>query len=665
MPVYEYQGKHYELSETDPSAAKQKILSHLNNEKSSSGEAFGKSLVEGLPEAGGGLAGAEAGAMGGAALGAMTGPFAPVAVPVLGLAGGVAGGLGGGYAGEKIGEYVGQQVPESVKEKLGFSAQQRAKESSEHPIASVAGKYAPDIAALSKLGYDVTKLGIKSAKDLANSLLGKDTRKAQEELVKASQEASQTGQKSISAQTEAEKAASESAKKSAQEEARKAQIKQEQAIEAEKKAAGQGRRSLRDLVGFKTKLEAGEFKPVSPTLTDIGKYIRTQSENFVKSIKDARDLAAKKNFSDALVDATLKQQQGLFVNTDKLVSKIDNLLEKGGSTDYLNSLTTLKNDLARTKDFEGLEVIRRRLGDAGFGLPEEGYKAIGQNFSKDMYKDLSNQMKEYSPAFEKYLDDYKRLSKNLEVYGTKVGRGIKDTQDSAGKYYSKTAEQVTKDIFSSPEKFQQFVDAVGGNKEIATATARRYFSGLAENAKSSEKVSELIKNNRALLQGIKEATGVDIASELTSKYLSKLAQSERRVTEAGKIAEETKTTLSDLDKRAKDIDKNLGTKLKNIESGKTMFTDTMNTLSSAEPGKAVDKFDTVVLPKIREAEQKAGTKIINEEQIAALRNQVHELDRIADATRRKIVAAQIAAGLFGVGAAYETGKKVLNVVGGQ
>ena len=29
MPVYEYQGQHYDISETDPSKAKEKILSHL------------------------------------------------------------------------------------------------------------------------------------------------------------------------------------------------------------------------------------------------------------------------------------------------------------------------------------------------------------------------------------------------------------------------------------------------------------------------------------------------------------------------------------------------------------------------------------------------------------------------------------------------------------
>jgi len=42
MPVYEYQGQHYDLAETDPSAAKAKILAYLAKQqppsKDSSGE---------------------------------------------------------------------------------------------------------------------------------------------------------------------------------------------------------------------------------------------------------------------------------------------------------------------------------------------------------------------------------------------------------------------------------------------------------------------------------------------------------------------------------------------------------------------------------------------------------------------------------------------------
>ena len=81
-----------------------------------SAKAFGKSLVEALPAAGGGFAGMEAGA----ALGSLAGPVGT-------LAGGLIGGIGGAYLGEKAGETAGEMIPEETKKEAGFGEQQRNK----------------------------------------------------------------------------------------------------------------------------------------------------------------------------------------------------------------------------------------------------------------------------------------------------------------------------------------------------------------------------------------------------------------------------------------------------------------------------------------------------------------------------------------------------------
>jgi len=663
MPVYEYQGKHYDLSETDPAAAKTKIQGFLEKEKPSQAAAFGKSAFESAGSAAGGLAGAEAGLAGGAALGAMTGPFAPVAVPALGLAGGIVGGLGGGYAGEKAQEKLGQYVPESVKKATGFGESQRKAEQKEYPTTSTLGRLAPDIAVGGKALYDIGKLGYRSAKDLAQSLLQRKTGKSQAELAKEAERLGYQAQQAATTATKEEQAAAAAKRKEL--ETGKDGIASQEAKAAQAEIAGQkataaGGRTLRELAGVRTLPEAGGFKPIPQTLTDVGNYIREQAENFVKSVKAQRDTAAKASFSAAKNDAATKQALGQFVDTQPIVNTLDSMIAKGGSSDYIRSLETLKNDLAVTKDFEGLEVIRRRLGDAGFGLPEEGYKAIGQGFAKDMYKSLSGQMKSYSKNFEKYLDDYKRLSQNLEAYGSKVGKGITQTQDAKGLYYAKTAEQIAKDIFSSPEKFKTFVDAVGGNRQVADAAARRYFAGLAEKAKTPEAVENLLRDNRALLNEIPA-----IRQELTNKYLQPLRQAGRRTEAAGAIQKESTEAAKQLKTQIADVDKALGQKLEGIERGKTIYSDAINTLSSAKPGKAVEQFDTTVLPNIRKAEEKSGVKLIDESQIQMLRKQVQQLDQIADKARREVVAAQIAAGLFGLGAAYGVGKKTVEVLGGQ
>jgi hypothetical protein len=390
--------------------------------------------------------------------------------------------------------------------------------------------------------------------------------------------------------------------------------------------------------------------------------LRQQAENYVNAIKTQRNEAAKVGFANAKNEAALKQRLGQYVDTSPLVSEIDKLISKGGSTDYIRSINQLKNDLAATKDFEGLEVIRRRLGDAAFGLPEEGYKAIGQGFAKDMYKGLADQMKAYSSDFEKYLADYARLSKNIEAHGTKVGKGLTETQDAAGVYYAKPAEQVAKDIFSSPEKYKQFVDAVGGNLEIAASAGRKFFANKLESAKTPEAVEKILKENRELLR----QPGMGGAKQDIENYLASLRQSGKRAEAAGAISEEAKTAQKAIAEEVKDLDKAAATKLKNIsgeKGAKTLMSDAVNALSSAKPGKAIETFENAVLPKIRDAEAKAGTRLLSDQQIETLRQQVQQLEKIADKTERaRVIAGVLTTALLGYGTVTQ-GTKLLDALG--
>jgi len=505
------------------------------------------------------------------------------------------------------------------------------------------GEYAPAITAGAAGLYKLGKFGFGKASDLANTLLGKKTSAQAEQVARSAKEAEQAGGKVLTAAEKEQESllAQQQAKLSAEQAAQKS--RQATAETTGAKAEAKGGRSLRELVGVRTLPEAGGFKPIPQTPTQIGNFIREQAENFVKSIKSQRDAAAKTSFANAKNEAALKQSLGQYVDTQPLISNIDQLIAKGGSTDYIRSINQLRNDLAATKDFEGLEVIRRRLGDAAFGLPEEGYKAIGQGFAKDMYKSLAEQMRSYSSDFAKYLDDYKKLSKTIEAHGTKVGKGLTETQDAAGKYYTKTAEQITNDIFSSPEKYKTFVDAVGGNKQIAEAAARRYFAGLAETAKTPKAVEDLLRKNRAVLDEMPA-----IRKEITDRYLGSLKQSEKRAAAAGQIAEESQIAQKALAKQTEEIDKQVAGKLKGISEGKKLFSDSVEALASAKPNAAIKTFEETVLPKIRSAEQKAGTQLLSEQQIQALRQQVQQLEKISDkTTRARVVTGILATYLIG------------------
>jgi len=562
-------------------------------------KAGGKAAIEEVPGALGAYGGAELGA----ALGAFGGPFAPLTVP----AGAIAGGLGGYFLGQQV------KLPESVKQATGFGAEQRAQERKQMPVSSALGQAVPDIASIGFGAVGPGKAVASGVKNVADVLGGK---KISEQAGRVSEVAGQVGQKAEKTLTETELAQKQ---------------RLEQAQKAEQKAKTAGESALKQMAGVKTLPEAGGFKPIPESASTVGDFIRTQAKNFVDAIKTQRSKAADLNFAASKAEAAEKQALGQYVDTKPLTNQIDNLIKKGGSTDYLNSLTRLRNDLAQTKDFEGLEVLRRKLGDVAFGVPEEGYKAIEQGFARDMYGSLASQMKSYSNNFTKYLDDYKRLSQNLEAYATKIGKGITQTEGAGGKYFAKSGEQVANDVFRSPENYEKFVDAVGGNREIAEAAARRYFAGQLETAKTSKQVEDFFRKNRDILNKVP-----NVKREIEQRYLGAVKTAEKRAGAAGEVAKAVPTTT-------------VATARKGVQ-------DAMQSLVTAKPGKAIETFENTVLPKIRQAERESGTTLITDEQLAKLRQQVGELEKISDRTAK-------ARAISGLAASYFIGQKVLSGLG--
>jgi hypothetical protein len=645
MPVYEYQGKSYDLSETDPVQAKSKIQSYLGeqtSQKPTKEPSFGEQARDVKYGLGYGLA---KGAL--AAPGETEKFFRYTAPEFLGLREESEGKtfLPTSEDIEKGARYIGLPEPKAK-------------------IAEAIGEYGPAVVGGVSGLYKLGRAGLRglAGTDIGQLLLGKKTEAQRAALQKEAQALGGAGKQALTAEeaaqqqrlaaagAEKERGLTEAVSRGLSETAKEEQTA-EIAKKAGLKAETQSALGLRELPGVRTIAEAGQFKPVPMTPTEIGGYIREQAKKFLESVKSQRNAAADKNFGAAKDAAKKAEALGQFVNTKPIVAQLDSLFAKGGTSDYLRSIEQLKKDVENTKSFEGLEIIRRRLGDAAYGAPEEGYKAIGQQFSGDMYKALSDQMKGYSKDFSKYLDDYKRLSKTIEAYGTKVGKGITETQDTAGKYYAKTAEQITKDIFSSPEKYRMFVDAVGGNKQIAEAAARRYFAGLAEKAKTPEKIRELIGNNRALL---KEFPFVQ--KEIESRYLAPLIKAEARsgaaasrikqTEEAKKIAQEKSDEAAEAAKsRFGEVAETSAQKTKDIESAQKTFSDSIQALANAKPGKAIETFDNSVLPKIREAESKSGVRLLSDQQIQTLRKQVEQLESISDKTEKARTAAKIIGGL--------------------
>jgi len=572
-----------------------------------------------------GLAAAAPMAEAGAALGAFGGLAAPVTVPLGALIGGGLGYFGGDWAGKYLKGKIGQDPRITAA---------RQKQQEQYPDETLAGEVVADIPAAvmgARALYKAAPALYNAAPELYGAL--KKTPQAVSNLYQAL-----TGGKQVALSAEELAAKSAALRKAGEKGLTVAEQRAAQAQKVAEKSKGASEQALSTLSGVKTIPEAGKYKPIPQTFTDVGNYARQQAEKFVTAIKTQRNAAADANFLEAKRAANIAERNGIFTDTTPLTKQIDKLIKKGGSSDYLRSLTQLKTDLERTKSFEGLEIIRRRLGDASFGVPEEGYAAIDQQFAGDMYKSLSNQMRDYfiksgaGDRFGKFLDDYKRLSKNLEVYSTRLGKSLTGTQDASGRYVTKTADQITKDIFKSPESYEMFVDAVGGNRQVAEAAARKYFAGVLEQAKTEKQISDVIRNNRALLERMPS-----VRSEIENKYLLPVRTAEARAAGAERIATASK-----------------------VPSARSDISDAFSALSTAKPGKSIEAFETSVLPKIRQAEEKAGRKLFTDSQIDQIRSQVRQLDSLSDKAERNQLLAKIVGGLVGTAVLGTGAKNVLS-----
>ena len=425
------------------------------------------------------------------------------------------------------------------------------------------------------------------------------------------------------------------------------------AEKAKTKQATQAQDILKGKPGVSTEEFAGEFKQIPETSSDIGNWIRKQADNFVNAIKTQRNKSADSNFKNVLSDAKQLEARGIYTNTRPILNYIDSKIAEGGTSDYLRSLQVLRNDIANTRNFEGLEVIRRRLGDAGFGMPEEGYKAIGQGFSKDIYTALSDSMKKYNKSFDKYLSDYKRLSQNLEAYSTKIGRALTETQDAAGKYVTKTGEQISKQVFDSPENYKVLVDALGGNEQLARAAARKYFVSQMSNVNTSEKAFKFLSDNRAKL------LATNLFDEF-KKIFEQLKTTEKRGGAFEKYAGEQKALLGEETKAAKtsveEQSKQIG-KLKTLQ--KDLQTHESNLITAKDPAD---------IARINEsfAKDLLNKDLINQQQYQNLINQTNEiLNKVADKKQAVAETVKLIGKTVGYGTAGTLGYYGVKSIGGQ
>lgn len=434
MPVYEYQGKHYELETKDPAEAKSKIMAHLGGgtkKEPTFGEqatAAGKSALESAGGAAGGYAGAELGAMAGA-------PLGPLGI----LGGGLAGGIAGYYGGEKLQEKASEYIPESVKKATGFDPEQRAKERKEMPTASTIGKYAPDVAAVAPSLARLTKFGYTSAKELASSFKKPPPIAEAEGLDVVGEKGFDLVKKKAEKLYEAKKAEAEEKYADAYNTAREAQAKGQPFA-----TSPQGMALLQSLEKEKSVLAGGEkFARGEEKIAGINRLI-----NAIKGTKTGGERVAKE-------------------------------IPRVGQTPGKIFKTTPAQ--TTEKDIEAIVEELRFLRDVDAkGKPYEAYASLDAKYKRDLISKLESALYDWNNEYRLADEAYKAASQKLAPYKTQLmSNALKGEKFNP------------KDLVASPEEFgPKFFSDVDGVRQLKAVTQ----DPAAVNQLGKEYVASLLSN---------------------------------------------------------------------------------------------------------------------------------------------------------------------------
>jgi hypothetical protein len=351
---------------------------------------------------------------------------------------------------------------------------------------------------------------------------------------------------------------------------------------AEQKAARQQESAYRELPGTKTEKEAGRFKPIPASEQSIGDRIRGYVDDVYKKLKTTRAenaerlkgapfyMAAEKEMLGGRVASTpsykqlekivtnqLKDPQGLVSApgaTGSKLRELENIL-RGTVVDDATGVV-VKNDLS----FQGMERLRRQLSDRAYGFPETGFDALNQQEAGRYAELVAKAMEEFSPGLKRFLEQYKKDSQPLQVFRTRTGKLFEEQLPGVKGYAKVPSENIPSRVFENRESFQGLIEALGGNKQLAEAEARKYFAGQMENLVGDpKKLEQFITNNRTMLDLVGKGTDLS-AKKMAESYLARAKEFSKRgeaaKTRAGEergVAEKQTKLSEELDTLQKQI----------------------------------------------------------------------------------------------------------------
>jgi len=336
--------------------------------------------------------------------------------------------------------------------------------------------------------------------------------------------------------------------------------------------AGKGEAAYGQLPGVENKIAEADVT--------IGQRLKDKADQIYTKLRETRAANAERLKADAFNFAKQKELAGEKIENTKaykdVLNEIDGLLNDKETGLAVSTLDAMKNPLLQIRraidpryvdeatgivmgrpiSFKGMEELRRFLRDRSYGLPAEGFDAINQQKAGDLAKAVEKVMSDFSEKrIDKFINQYRQDSAPLQAFQSKLGKSLVGEQK--GTTIATTAAQdIPKAVFKNKENFDNFVDAIGGDRKLAQAEAQKYFAGQLQGKKASEARKFIDdRNTRAML---KETGSYDMANN----YVRQLEQAEKRGATALKrgkartaTAEEQRKLQSKLQKVESDINR--------------------------------------------------------------------------------------------------------------
>jgi len=254
--------------------------------------------------------------------------------------------------------------------------------------------------------------------------------------------------------------------------------------------------------------------PQTPTKT--GESIREAVTPIFENLKTVRSNNAEKFKGEAFGDALNKERAGQRVENTKsftdAINSIDNAIknpETGLRNVSINEVESQLQKVRRALDpvkevdgvsvgepvsFQGLENLRRFLRDRAYGLPAEGFDAIGQKQAGELADAVEKIQREFSPKIAKFLEQYKADSEPLNRFKTKLGEAIVGKEEFDMARFATDPAELANKVFKSETSVKDLMKLLGGDARSAEQFARGVVASKLQDA-SSKDIQKFVTSN--------------------------------------------------------------------------------------------------------------------------------------------------------------------------